>query len=246
MTDDTVRVELRYRPGPDVLSGEVALLPLGDSAAVTESPDADSSFVWSGGRYLSSFQLVHASSRLANDDACAPLPICLVPVARQLVTAALEALAEHDSPMARLRARAQSTTNLPLSALQRAVVVRSAAPVADAAITLALSTSLARLSAAIHQQVPADEQRARHTDRFSQLLLELAVTVAHGAVGTAPGTAPGTSAATRAALADTLPLTGPQQQALRDALRELDDPQSWRHASETFQLLAQQLEHSSS
>ena len=84
MSSHIARVSLRYRPGADVLSGEIDLRALGVDHSETESPDADSTMLWSSApddsgesaEYLASFQFVHASSRLAEHTL--PLPAGLL------------------------------------------------------------------------------------------------------------------------------------------------------------------------
>ena len=246
MNVSTAHITLRYRPGADVLTGEIDLRELGDGTSVTESPDADSTFVWTtsptaagikGTEYLSSFHLVHASARLAEPAETVPLPACLVPLALGLIAAAGEALSCHDSPMAKLRAWAESSTELPIASLQRSGPGEPLPmPCVDPEAALVLAASLTRFSAAVHRRPPADER----VDHLSRLLHELSSAVSSGHGRTAPGTA----AATRAAAHGDMPLTVGQQRALEQALRDLNEPASWPQVSESLDRLSQQIERS--
>ena len=251
MTGLNVRTTLRYRPGPDVLSGEIDLRAAGGEATSTESPDADSTFVWvaahtnevrSQVEYLSSFQLVHASARLADHTAVTPLPAVIERAARELIATSLEALTFHNSTAARLRAKAESSAELPLESVQRAdsttrprvhsVVDSSAAP--------RLSTSLTRISEAVRRRVSTDDEAATATDHLSQLLLELSSTVSFRRGRAAPST----TAATRAAARGRAALTECERQALERAFRDLDDPASWHQVSESLDQLTLLIERS--
>ena len=161
MTGLNVRTTLRYRPGPDVLSGEIGLRAAGGGATSTESPDADSTFVWvaahtnevrSQGEYLSSFQLVHASARLADDTAVTPLPAVIERAARALIATSLEALTFHNSTAARLRAKAESSRGrAALTECERQALERAFRDLDDPASWHQVSESLDQLTLLIER-----------------------------------------------------------------------------------------------
>ena len=193
MSGHTAQVTLRYQPGADVLSGEVDLRDLGDSTSVIESPDGDSSFVWASQRdsdsqHLSSFHLVHASARL-DSGTVAELPASVLPVARILIATAIEALAERQSLPARLRARAEASTDLALDSVKRPVTgEHPGKSEVEPSTALKLSTSLTRLSDTLHQRAATDdESTALNGDHLSRLLLELSSTITGGRPQSAPG-----------------------------------------------------------
>lgn len=84
-------LQLRYRPGSDVLSGEVALDLFTAGDAAFQQPDQHTSFLWAplldGGEALAGFQLVGARSVLARRSASG-LPAAVVTQARRLIDAA--------------------------------------------------------------------------------------------------------------------------------------------------------------
>ena len=97
MSNRTARISLRYRPGADVLSGQIDLGNLGElgtGRTVTESPDADSTMAWASTpddpdgalAYLASFHFVHVSARL--QQGALPLPDELAPTVRTLINTA--------------------------------------------------------------------------------------------------------------------------------------------------------------
>ncbi len=121
MSNHTARISLRYRPGADVLSGQIDLGELGAARTVTESADADSTMAWAStpddpndpdgaAAYLASFHLVHVSARL--QQGALPLPAGLAPTVRTLIDTALESIADVESPLAKVRARAETSTEL--------------------------------------------------------------------------------------------------------------------------------------
>jgi hypothetical protein len=245
MSSHIARVSLRYRPGADVLSGQVDLRDLRADHLVTESPDADSTMVWSSAsdgdsvQYLTSFQFVHASARL--DSESLPLPAGLTATVRTLVETAHQSIAEVDDPLAKVRARAEASTELALDALRRGEWPerppgrRRLEPqqVAD------ISSSLARLADAVQRRVPVDnEPEAIHTEQLSRILYELSSTISNGNGSPAPGT----SAATRAAINEDIPLTISEQRVLEQALDDLDDPVLWHQVPQSLDQLSVALE----
>jgi hypothetical protein len=241
------RVSLRYRPGADVLSGQIDLREVGADRTVTESPDADSTMVWASAsddldesvEYLASFQFVHASARLALGTL--PLPAGLTDTVRLLVDTALASVRDVEDPLAKIRARAETSTELALDALRRSEWPERPPgrrrvddhQVAD------VSSSLNRLANAVKQPVALDnESEAIHTDQLSRLLNELSSTISQGNGNTAPGT----SAATRAAINEYIPLTIDEQRVLEQALDELDDPALWHQVPQSLDQLSSALE----
>lgn len=246
------RVSLRYRPGPDTLSATIDLSSLADLdgrpgddviplATEIEAPDADTALHWADmgeTQWLSGFTLVHAAARLRSGRL--PLPDALleplVPSLRRMVLTAQDAVAETDSPVARLKALAESRVDVPLLTLER----HDASPTAVRPDLVApVSESLRRLSRAMHDRSPVDnELEAIRTDHLSRLLGELSSTISH-AHGAA---APGTSAATRAAVRGGVPLTVGEQRLLEEALDLLADTSTWNRATTTIEHLAEALE----
>ena len=246
----SARVRLRYRPAADVLSGHIDLGALGDGATVTESPDADTTLIWSaaadeqGGvaHYVSSFQFVHAAARL--NDGELPLPDGLEPTILSLIATAHQAIDGVDNPVSRVRALAEASTDLPLEALRR--TKRPDRPPGNGAPdrrrAAQVSTSLSRLADAVHHRAPVgDDLEALHTDRFSRLLRELSSTISHGHGRTAPGT----SAATRAAACDRVLFTDGELEMLHLALGDVDDPHTWQRATRSLDRLVLSLERPS-
>ena len=245
MSHPIARVSLRYRPGADVLSSQVDLREVRADHAITESPDADSTIVWSSAshgdsvQYLTSFQFVHASARLDRDTL--PLPAGLTATVRTLMQTAHESIAEVDNPLAKVRARAEASTELALDALRRSEWPerppgrRRVEPERATDI----SRSLARLADAVQRRVPLDnEPEAIQTEQLSRILYELSSTISNGNGGTAPGT----SAATRAAINEHIPLTISEQRVLEQALDDLDDPVSWHRVPQSLDQLSLVLE----
>lgn len=246
------RVALRYRPGPDVLSATIDLSSLADldgrpgDAVVplgteVEAPDADTSLHWADmgeTMWLSGFSMVHAAARLRTGRL--PLPAALVdvltPSLLRMVRTAQEATEHTASPVARLKALAESRVEVPLEALRR---VESLTDGARPDLVAPVSDSLRRLARAVHDRSPVDnELEAIRTDHLSRLLGELSSTIsrAHGAP------APGTSAATRHAVRGGVPLTVGEQRLLEQALDELADPATWGRARTSIERLAEALE----
>ena len=185
--------------------------------------------VWSGTadgesvQYLASFQFVHASTRL--DENTLPLPAALTATVRTLVETSHEAIAEVNDPLAKVRARAETSTELALDALRRSRWPerppgrRRVEPEQVAEN----SSSLARLADAVQRRVPLDnEPEAIEAEQLSRILYELSSTISNSNGSTAPGT----SAATRAAINEDIPLTISEQRVLEEALDDLDDPVS--------------------
>jgi hypothetical protein len=247
MSSHNARVSLRYRPGADVLSGQIDLGEFGAGHTVTESPDADSTMVWATApgdpdgavEYLASFQFVHASARLDQDTL--PLAAGLTVTVRTLVETARETIAEVDNPLAKVRARAETSTELALDSLRRSEwPERPPGRLrADGRQTADVSSSLARLADAVHQRGPVDnEPEAIRTDQLSRLLRELSSTISYGQGRTAPGT----SAATLAAVRGGIPLTIGEQRVLEEALGDLDDPVLWHQVPQSLDQLSASLE----
>ena len=249
MSNRTARISLRYRPGADVLSGQIDLGNLGELGAgrtVTESPDADSTMAWASTpddpdgalAYLASFHFVHVSARL--QQGALPLPDELAPTVRTLIDTALESIAEVESPLAKVRARADTSTELALGSLRRGQWPERppGGHQLDRRQAADVSISLSRLADAVNQQTPDNQQEALHTDHLSHLLRELSSTISHGNGRTAPGT----TAATRAAVRGDIPLTIGEQRVLDQALDDLDDPMSWHRVSHSLDQLASELE----
>lgn len=250
--DLVARVSLRYRPGPDVLSATIDLSSLADLdgrpgdeviplATEVEAPDADTALHWADmgeSMWLSSFQLVHAAARL--HAGTLPLPTELVeaitPSLHRMVRSAHAAVAETASPVARIKALAESQIDVPLQAVRHhGSPTRTGRP----DLVEPVSTSLRRLARAVHFRSPVDnELEAIRTDHLSRLLDELSSTLSH-AHGAA---APGTSAATRNAVRGGIPLTVGEQRLLEQALDELADPDTWKHAHTSIDRLADALE----
>jgi len=253
--DLVARVSLRYRPGPDVLSATIDLSSLADLddrpgddviplATEVEAPDADTALHWADmgeTMWLSSFQLVHASARLRAGHL--PLPAELVevitPSLQRLMHSAHDAVAQTSSPVARIKALAESQVDVPLQSVRRHDRL---AGTGRPDLVEPVSTSLRRLARAVHLRSPIDnELEAIRTDHLSRLLDELSSTLSH-AHGAA---APGTSAATRAAVRGGIPLTVGEQRLLEQALDELADPATWSQAHTSIDLLADALESDS-
>ena len=246
----SARVQLRYRPGADVLSGRIDLGDLdvvGDGATVDESPDADTRVSWSAAHnvrgevahYVSSFQLVHAAARLREGDL--PLPVGLNATISSLIATALQSIEGVDNPISRVRAQAEANTEIALDELRRTErPQRPPGDVPDRRRAARVSASLSQLADTVqHRTQVGDELEALNTDRFSRLLRELSSTIEHGNGHTAPGT----SAATRAAARAGVPFSDDELQLLQQALDELDKPQSWQHASRSLDQLVVSLTH---
>ena len=246
MSSHPAPVTLRYRPGADVLSGQIHLGEVGDHTLVTDTPDADTSVVWAteadgspAGHLLHSFHLVFAAARFA--EGRLPLPAALQPVVESLITTAQHALHEVDDPLARARATATANTSLPLSQLRRsalpALSTRAVVPPSDAAV--ALSRSLRRVADAVHTRVPLrSPDDAASADHLAQLLRELGSTLQHRRDLTAPGTA----AAAAAAAAATPTLTADERHQFHDALEQLLAPANWPMADTSLRSLLTTLE----
>lgn len=246
MSSHPAPVTLRYRPGADVLSGQIHLGEVGDHARVTDTPDADTSVVWAievdgapADHLLHSFHLVFAAARFA--EGRLPLPAALQPVVESLITTAQHALHEVDDPVARARATATATTTLPLSHLHRSALPalhpRSVTPPSDQAATL--SRSLRRVADAVHTRVPLrSPDDAASADRLAQLLRELGSTLQHHRGLTAPGTAAATAAVARATPA----LTDDERHRCHDALEQLLAPANWPTADTSLRSLLTSLE----
>jgi hypothetical protein len=245
MSSSTARVALRYRPGADVLSGQIHLGEVGDHTLVTDTPDADTSVVWAttvdgspADHLVHSFHLVFAAARFA--EGRLPLPAALQPVVESLITTAHHALHEVDDPLARARATATANTQLPLSQLRRSALPAlgtvESPPGHDAA---AVSRSLQQVADAVQSRVPvpsADDDTT--TDHLARLLRELGSTLHHR-----PGrTAPGTTAATAAAARATSGLTDHELHQFHDALEQLLAPANWSAADHSLRSLLTSLE----
>lgn len=247
MSSTTARVLLRYRPGADVLSGELQLDHLTDAPVVTDRPDGDATFRWSvdvdGRQFLSSFHLVHASARCNNGALLLPVP--LESRVLLLMNTARSALDTVTDPLARTRARADADFRIPVECVERSLV-----PVApmrsrrgrppDAA---AVSHELQRLAETVEVRAVGDSApEAANTQHFIRLLKELSSTLDLGDGRTAPGT----SSATRAAMVRGVHLSVVERDRLHRALVALDDPASWQRSLLDLHDLAEAMEHSPS
>ena len=246
MSSHPAPVTLRYRPGADVLSGQIHLGEVGDHTLVTDTPDADTSVVWAAsadgtpaGHLLHSFHLVFAAARFA--EGRLPLPAALQPVVESLITTAQHALHEVDDPVARARATATANTTLPLSQLHRSALPALTTPevVAPSDEAAALSRSLRRVADTVHTRVPLrSPDDAASADHLAQLLRELGSTLRHPR-GLA---APGTTAAAAAAVRATPTLTEHERHQFHDALEQLLAPVHWPTAEVSFRSLLTSLE----
>jgi hypothetical protein len=117
-----VPVTLRYRPGSDVLVGVVHV----DAVDPHSEPvDADTNYTWaavdgSDQPVLVGFQLVFAGRRDATDDL--PIPAALQPAVQRLFQLAVAAVDGLDDAAVRVRAKAETTTAVPLAALVRSAI----------------------------------------------------------------------------------------------------------------------------
>lgn len=233
----TARVTLRYRPGADVLTGTVDLGEAGGAGApeVVESPDADTELAWRGG-VLSSFQLVFAAARTGQG--ALPVPAVLWPTIDTLIVTSMHALNDVTAIGARLRARAETTCEVAVSALAAPVEADAAATPRQRAIdrrtTERLAKSLSRLADAVHTRVPVDDDvEALHTDHLARLLRELSTTLT---LHHSP--ASGATAAARVAARSGEALRPAELELLETALDELADPAEWGHAGAAIDRLA--------
>ncbi len=228
----TALVTLRYRPAADVLSGQVSFADLGDltgesTATIEESPDADTTLVWSHNR-LQSFQIVFAAARASVGPL--PLPHSLFPTIETLIITTLHAVDGVRDPLVRLRAKAEATAELPLQSLTREHTPQLGPhrQALDRRRATQLSHALSQLADAVHTRVPADDVvEALHTDHLARLLRELSSTIQHQHGTTSPGTTAAARVAARAG--DTFSVG--ELATLEQTLTALDDPASWPRAS---------------
>lgn len=235
----SARVVLRYRPGADVLTGEVHALASAsahrhDAPEVVEAPDADTTLTWRD-ELLVSFQLMFAAARTGQGPL--PIPPVLWPSADTLIVTALHAVDGVADLRARMRARGEATCEVPVEALLRPAHVEAAGSPHQLALARRtaerLSRSLSQLADAVHTRVPVDDEvEALHTDHLARLLRELSTTLElHDT------TAPGATAATRVAARAGEALAPAELELLETALSELDDPSEWVNAGEALDRL---------
>jgi len=234
MTEHIVQVQLHYRPGPDVLTGQLHLPGAAAAPHTEQSPDADTSFQWAQlpeGPHLASFHLVHAAARL--DAGALPLPESLDRTVRRLLHTAREAISGVTDPLARITSRAAASASVPLDSLHadRLAGPPSAAS-RDAPVAAELALHLRRVADAVRTWSPAgDIHEAAHTDELTSLLRELSSTI-----GSSQGlTSPGTRAAAQRALERSRHLPDDRYELLARGLQDLDDQRSWRRALESFE-----------
>lgn len=233
MTAHIVQVQLRYRPGPDVLTGQLHL-PGAESAPLTSlDPDADTMLEWAqlpDGLHLSSFHVIHAAARLEHGDL--PLPESLAHTVRRLVGAAQQAIAGVTDPAARISSHASASASVPLDSLHADRLPTPPRVAArDAPVAAELATRLRRVADAVRTWGPeSDSNDAAHNDELTSLLRELSSTI-----GSSDGlTAPGTRAAVQRALERSRHLPDERYQLLARGLHDLDDQRLWQRALESF------------
>jgi hypothetical protein len=224
MNQAQAALALRYRPGADVLIGDVDLTPVigppGPADLLAEQPDADCAIVWqrpSGGplagrELLASFHVVHAQARW--DEGAVPLlPESVIEQARTLMVSAGQALRGEMSTVARVTARAESRTAMAVDDLERPYVLSTSAAFGPAD-PAEVSDALRRLAG----QLPDSPAGTRVGGALHELAHVL--TRANGLP------APGASATARATLAR-LPLPRHAFLTLVRALTDVDDPTQW-------------------
>lgn len=245
MSTTTARLSLRYRPGSDVLSGDIDIDPTG-TEQISDSPDTDSVIVWSrsattsdsASDVLSSFQLVHASAR-SNSDSLEFLPATVSRLALALMASESPPSLNQASTLERVRALWQTTADLPIDSLRRPHdSTRSAtgqSPPGTVREARALSAALVHLAAAVDERsVKAGEREALRSDQLARSLRELASVIFNGGGQAAPGT----SAAARAAIRGGIPLTANEQSKLRTALTDIDTPSAWRSVRQSIERIS--------
>lgn len=228
MSTPSARLSLRYRPGSDVLSGEIDLGPR-EAELVSHSPDTDSSIVWSRSAdslesrddLLSSFRLVHASARWKTDSLHL-LPTAVGDLARDLMSSGSLYSVADSSSLDRVRAQWKRTAELPHEALRRRPPA-SDTPSGTVGEAGPLATALVRLADSVGERSSYTEREALRSDHLTHALRELASVIASGEGKPAPGT----SAAARSAVRGGIPLTVNEQRKLRNALVLIDTPSNW-------------------
>lgn len=233
MTEQFVQVQLQYRPGPDVLAGQLHIRGAEAARRSEQSPDADTTFEWAhlpNGRHLVSFHVIHAAARLESGPL--PLPPSLHQSVQRLVQTAQQAISGATDPVARLTSRAAATATVPLPSVHVDRLPSPRAAARDAPAAEQLSLRLRRVADAVHSWSPAgDIDEAAHNDELTSLLRELSSTI-----GSSNGlTSPGARAAAQRALERSRHLPDERYELLARGLRDLDDRRSWRRALESFE-----------
>lgn len=232
MTEQFVQVQLQYRPGPDVLAGQLHILGAEAVPRSEQTPDADTTFEWvhlDEGLHLTSFHIIQAAARLESGPL--PLPPVLHQSVQRLVNTAQQAISGTTDPVTRITSRAAATTTVPLSSVHIDRMPPPPAAARDAPAADQLSLRLRRVADAVHSWSPAgDIDEAAHNDELTSLLRELSSTI-----GSSNGlTAPGARAAALRALERSRHLPDGRYELLARGLADLDDQRSWRRAIEAF------------
>lgn len=219
------RLLMRYRPGSDVLSGEIHHCMLTPADPVLHQPDADSSYAWvpllEGGEVLGAFQLVHAAARLATAGP-SELPPAVLTLARRLVRRATDRFDRCDTTRAvdqldLLRAVELHDSFVPLTRLRRPAVPDTAP--AEWWLTDAHRTEVA----------DALDDFAERLDTWSAVGTRTDTRSVAAAVREAASTfrsahwvaAPGTAAAAQNALKSLQPLRRAERKAIEQALSSM-------------------------
>ncbi len=239
MTEHTVQVQLQYRPGPDVLAGQLHLPGAEDAPHTRQTPDADTVLEWAqlaDGPHLSSFHIIHAAARLESGPL--PLPESLDRPVRRLLHAAQQAISGVTDPLTRVTSRAAASASVPLSGVHaHRLPAPPGAAARDAPMAAELALQLRHIADEVRTWSPAgDSNEAVHTDELTSLLRELSSTI-----GSSRGlTSPGTRAAVQRALERSRHLPDDRYELLARGLRDLDDQRSWRRALESFEAATHQ------
>lgn len=234
MSEHNVQVQLHYRPGPDVLAGQLHLPGADDAPLTDHAPDADSSYQWAqlaDGPHLASFTLIHAGAR--RDAGELPLPESLDGAVQRLLHTARASISGVTDPLTRITSRATASVSVPLNSVRAdRVTTPPSAAARDAPVAAELAHHLRRVADAVVTWSPAgDIHEAAHTDELTSLLRELSSTI-----DSSDGlTSPGTRAAAQRALERSRHLPDDRYQLLARGLRDLDDQGSWRRALESFE-----------
>lgn len=262
MTEQLTQVQLRYRPGPDVLTGQLHL-PGGEAARRSQlTPDADTMFEWAhlpDGPHLASFRIIHAAARLSAGRL--PLPTMLDHPVQRLLTSAQHAISGTTDPLERITTQASATVAVPLAGVHASQLAAAAPPgtphtgpshagpshagppgraAPRTPDTAELALRIRQAADAVHTWAAAgDTNEATHNDELTSLLRELSSTIgsSHGLA------APGARAAAQRALERSRHLPDQHYQLLASGLHDLDDRSSWQRALEAFEAAAEQRGH---